>query len=106
MLLIIELAMLAGGIWAIFTGKIPSSLVGGKKHQVKGTMARVLGLLFILPLPVAFLGAVVLIALFGDAGQRYAIVLEIITVIGVALLAFVLVRIVGKPADQTSIPKQ
>ena len=40
MLLIIEIAMLIGGIYAIVSAKIPSFLVGGGKYQIEGMTAR------------------------------------------------------------------
>ena len=102
MLLIVEIAMLIGGIWAIVAGKVPSFLVGGGKYQVEGIVARLFGVLLILPLPVAFLGAVVLALLFGEDSIGYAALLEIVTVLGVAVLAVVLVRVVGKRVEPTS----
>jgi hypothetical protein len=101
-MLIIEIAMLIGGIWAIVAGKVPSFLVGGGKYQVEGVVARLFGLLLILPLPVAFLGGVVLALLFGEDGTGYAAMLEIVTVLGVAVLAVVLVRVVGKRIEPDS----
>jgi hypothetical protein len=43
MLLIVEIAMLVGGIYTIVSAKVPSILVGGGKYQVEGTAARLLG---------------------------------------------------------------
>ena len=99
MLLIIEIAMLIGGIYAIVTAKVPSFLVGGGKYQVEGTVARLFGVLLILPLPVAFLGGIILALLFGEDGTGYAVILELITVFGVAILATVLTRVVGKKVE-------
>ena len=102
MLLIAEIAMLIGGIWAIVAGKVPSFLVGGGKYQVEGLAARLFGVLLLLPLPVAFLGAIALTFLFGEEGTGYAAVLEIMTVVGVAILAVVLMRVVGKRVEPAS----
>ena len=99
MLLIIEIAMLIGGIYAIITAKVPSFLVGGGKYQVEGTVARLFGVLLILPLPVAFLGGIIFALLFGEDGTGYAVIFELITVFGVAIIATVLVRVVGKKIE-------
>ncbi len=96
MLLIVEIAMFVGGIYAIVSAKVPSFLVGGGQYQVEGMVARLFGVLLILPLPVAFLGAILLALLFGEEGTGYAVILELVTVLGVAILAVVLTRIVGK----------
>lgn len=101
-MLIIEIAMLIGGIWAVVAGKVPSFLVGGGKYQVEGVVARFFGVLLILPLPVAFLGGVVLTLLFGEDGTGYAAMLEMVTVLGIAVLAVVLVRVVGKRIEPAS----
>jgi hypothetical protein len=39
MLLIVEIAMLIGDIYAFVTAKVSSFLVGGGKYQVEGTVA-------------------------------------------------------------------
>lgn len=102
MLLIVEVVMLIGGIWTIATGKVPSFLVGGGKYQVEGLAARLLGLLLVLPLPVAFLGAFALGLLFGEDGAGYAALLELAIVLGVAVLAVVLMRVAGKRVEHVS----
>ncbi len=99
MLFIVEIAMLIGGIYAIVSAKVPSFLVGGGKYQVEGMTARLFGVLLILPLPIAFLGGIILALLFGEEGTGYAIILELITVLGVAILAVVLTRVVGKRVE-------
>lgn len=99
LLLILEVAMLIGGMYAIFTAKVPSFLVGGGKVQVEGMAARLFGVLFILPLPVSFLGGVILALLLGEEGKAYATILELIVVFGVAILATVLSRFVGKKIE-------
>ena len=99
MFLIVELAMFVGGIYAIVSAKIPSFLVGGRKYQVEGLAARWFGALLILPLPIAFLGGLILPLLFGEGGTGYAVILELVTVVGIAILAVVLTRIVGKRVE-------
>ena len=96
MLLIIELAMLFGGIYSIITAKVPSFLTVGGKFQVEGRDARFLGTLLSLPLPVAIAGGVVLSLFLGEDSTGYTIMLEFLTIFGVSLLAVVFVRVVGK----------
>jgi len=102
MLLIIEIAMLIGGIYAIVSAKVPSFLVGGGKYQIEGMTARLFGVLLVLPLPIAFFGGVILILLTGEEGTFYATMLEIGTVFVVSLLVVVLTRVVGKRVEPTS----
>ena len=96
MLFIIEMGMLIGGIYALITAKIPSILVGGKNHVVEGWPARLLGILFISPLPLAGLAGVVLVFLFGMDGTSIAGVLEMVFVFGAAIIGFVVVYAIGK----------
>jgi len=96
MLLIVEIAMLIGGIYAIATARVPGFLIGGGKYQVEGTTARLFGVLLILPLPIAFIGGFILALLFGEEGTGYAVILELVTVFGVAILSVVLTRVLGK----------
>jgi hypothetical protein len=101
MLLIVEVVMLIGGIWTIVTGRVPSFLVGGGKYQVEGLAARLLGFLLVLPLPVAFLGGLLLGLLF-EGGAGYATLLELVIVLGVAVSAVVLMRVAGKRVEHVS----
>ena len=96
MLLIIEILMLVTGLWAIFAGKAPSFLIGGGKYQIDGMYARLLGVLLILPLPTAFLGAIVLVVLIGEDGTGYAAILEIGTVAIIGIFVMILIRVIGK----------
>ena len=98
-MLLIEIGMLIGGIYAIVFAKVPSFLVSGGKYQAEGLVARWVGVLLLLPLPIIFLGNTILPLLFGEDGTQYTIMLEIITVLGVAVLSVVLVRVVGKRVE-------
>jgi hypothetical protein len=98
-MLLIEIAMLIGGIYAIVFAKVPSLLVGAGKHSVEGLIARWIGVLLILPLPIAFLGNAILPLLFGKDGAQYAGMLELITVLGFAILSGVLIRVAGKRVE-------
>jgi len=57
MILVLEILFLLSGVWAIFTGKLPAFLFGGDKYQIEGIAIRILGVVLLLPLPVAFIGA-------------------------------------------------
>jgi hypothetical protein len=55
LLLIAEIAMLVGGAYALFTGKLPQFLVGGKgEYKLEGGTARLIGLALMTPIPIAF----------------------------------------------------
>ena len=97
MILVLEIIFLISGLWAIFTGKLPSTLFSSAKYEIEGTAVRLLGVLLVLPLPVAFLGGVVLALLFGERATGYATIFEIVVVLGVAVIALVAVRFIRKP---------
>ncbi len=99
MLLILEIAMLVGGIWAIISGRVPSFLVGGGKYQVEGLVARLIGVVLLLPIPVVLLGAFAIGFFLGEDSSGYATLLEIVVVAGAALLAVILVRVGGKRVE-------
>ncbi len=96
MLLILEIAMLIGGIYALATGTVPAFLVGGGKVKIEGLTARLLGVLLILPLPTAFVGGVLMALLLGEEAANYAALLEIGVVFGIALLILIFSRVLGK----------
>jgi hypothetical protein len=102
MLLILEIVMLPGGIWAIISGKVPTFLVGGGKYHAEGLVARLIGVLFVLPLPIVFVGAFALGFLFGEGSKEYAILFEIVVVAGTALLAAILIRVGGRRVEYAS----
>ncbi|MCL4868286.1 MAG: hypothetical protein KJ063_04910 [Anaerolineae bacterium] len=98
MLLIIEIIMLIGGIYALASAKVPSFLLGNH-YQVEGGMARVIGALFIAPLPVSiFIGAALAI-LLGEHILDYAGIIELLTLLGVILLIIALMRTRGLPIE-------
>jgi hypothetical protein len=94
--------MLLGGIIALVTAKVPSFVVGGGKYQVEGTAARLFGILLMSPLPIAFMGAIWLGVFLGEEGTQYAALLEIGVVVVVALLAVILVRVVGQRVEHAT----
>lgn len=102
MLLIVELVMLIAGIWAIVAGKLPSFLFGGPKYRFEGRGVRWLGLILLLPLPMAFVGGVVLALLFGDQSSDYALLLELVIVLAAAIAVLIVSRFVRQPATTPS----
>jgi len=91
--------MLIAGIWAIISGKVPSFLFGGGKYTIESLYARLFGVLLILPLPIMFLGSIVLFVLFGEDAVEYSFLLELGTIMGIGILAMILIRVIGKPVE-------
>jgi len=99
MILGLEIGMLLGGAYALIAGKLPLLLVGGRQYKVEGIPARLIGLLLMTPIPLAFFGGIVLAFLFDQT--TYAIVAtigEIGLVLVVAISAVIAVRMARKPA--------
>ena len=74
MLVILEIAMLFGGAYALFTGKLPQ--IFGYQYVIEGTPARIIGFVFMIPLPVAFVIGFVLGMFLGEDGAVFAGILE------------------------------
>lgn len=101
MLLIVEIIMLIAGIWALATGKIPSILFGGPHYKLEGRGVRLLGVILMLPIPVALSGGVVLALLFGEQASGYAILFELAAILVVAIAALVVARHIRQPRVET-----
>ncbi|MBI9049186.1 MAG: hypothetical protein JEZ00_07195 [Anaerolineaceae bacterium] len=97
MLLILELAFLGFGIYAIFTGKMSGFLFGGGKYKIEGTAVRLLGVLLILPFPIIFVSSFILMLFIGEDALLYASLIEISVVVGVAIIASIAIRFIRKP---------
>jgi hypothetical protein len=103
MLLILEIAMLFGGGYALITGKMPTFLFGGPGYEVPAPSARIIGLLIALPLPVAVtlgfgLGLLNAMGLLSRSAMVLIAALgEWALVIGAAIVAAIAVRKVRKP---------
>ncbi len=76
MLLVVEVAMLFGGAYALFTAKVPQYFFGSN-YVVEGTPARIIGLLFMIPLPAALIVGFMLGLLMGRNGIGLAGIVEI-----------------------------
>ncbi len=105
LILFVEIGMFIAGIYAIVVAKVPSFLVGDGKYKVEGLVVRWLGVLLLLPLPIALLlfGPQGIISLVSASGL--AVILELIMVFGDAILFVGLVRVLGKGTDEIKIRK-
>jgi hypothetical protein len=104
MLLLVEIIMLIAGLWALAAGKLPSLLFGGPQYVLEGRGVRWLGLILILPLPIALAGGTVLTLLWGQQGTFYAFGLELLMVCVAGITALVVARAIRQPrvsADAT-----
>jgi len=95
--LIAEILMLIAGICAIIEGKIPSFLLGGARYKLEGRGVRWLGLILVIPLPVAYAVGVVLPFLFGAESAPYAVGIELMMVLVCATAAVVVSRYIRRP---------
>ncbi len=102
MLLILEIAMLVMGIIALAKGKVTFS----KTLVVRGAMARLIGIVFLLPLPLSFGAGFVLGFMMAAQGKNaldiriYGIVLEVVIVLGCGILGVILGYIGREPAKK------
>jgi hypothetical protein len=97
MLCIIELILLAAGLWAMIRGRIPSFLIGGPEYVLEGSGARILGLLLVLPFPLSVLVVVLLGLVFDMEASRFSLTVEILNLVLVAIIVFVGARLIRKP---------
>jgi flagellar basal body-associated protein FliL len=97
MLLTIEIIFLFAGIWALVAGKLPSFLFGGPKYRLEGGRVRLLGVILMLPIPIALVGGVVIGLLFGEQAEAYAMLFEIVAVLGVGIVAVIVGRLIRRP---------
>lgn len=98
MLLALEIAFLLGGLYAIFTGKLPGGfLFGGGKYTAEGPAARWLGALLLLPLPLAFAVGFILALLLGEGATPYIWIAELLIIISIAIIASILFRRIRRP---------
>ena len=97
--LIFGILLLVCGLWAIVTGKLPA-IVFGKKYQLEGPWARLIGVLLALPLPVSFTIDVALILLLGEErAEQYAGIVNLLIWVLALVTAWVMSRLVRKPQE-------
>lgn len=97
-LFIAEIVLFLAGIWALATGKVPG-VVFGKKYRIEGIGARLIGLILILPIPVALIAGVAFTLILGETqGSVYGTVVEIVTLVLCLLVALLISYRIRKPA--------
>jgi hypothetical protein len=103
MLFIIELMLLAAGLWAMISGRLPARLLrllfGKGEYVLRPNRARWYGLLLASPFPVASSVAFLLGALFGEIATRTAIVFEYLYLIAVIIASVVVARRIRRPSE-------
>ena len=102
MLLLVELLMLICGIWAIATGKLPRLLFGGSQYTAEGRKVRLLGVLLVLPIPLAILGTVLLDLLFGMQCSGCDALLELFIVGAVGFASLIVFRAIRQPVAKSN----
>jgi hypothetical protein len=91
MLLILEIGMLIAGIIALITGKLTLT----KKKVVLGTPARVVGLIWFIPLPVALLISLMLRPAKTQEEQNRLVTTILVIEIALILSCFILGLVIG-----------
>lgn len=100
----LSIAMLVFGIYGLAVGKLKT-----KTHEVTGMKARLIGLVLIGYLPIAFtLGLILGIAAVNsgteEAFEKYAFLIDLVVVIFLAVVALILFNIWKQPVGQTPAP--
>lgn len=95
-LLIVEVLMLITGVWSLISGALPAGLFkllfGKGEYKTDPRHARLFGLLLASPIPITFLGGLILGVLFGSAAVQYTAILEFFIVVVVSILAVMKAR--------------
>lgn len=95
MLFIVEILFFIMGLYALITSKLPSWFVG-KGYIAEGSQVRLLGILMVAPLPVAFCAGFTL-GIIDPNLVTYASALEIILILVAALVVVFTLRNIRKP---------
>ena len=103
MLFIIELLLLAAGLWALVLGRLPTGLLrllfGKGEYTLPPNRARWYGILLASPLPIAASATLLLTVLFGERSTRAAILFEYLYLITVVIASIVLARRIREPPE-------
>jgi hypothetical protein len=102
MLFVIEAAFLITGLYALFTAKMPSWVIG-KGYKAEGNKVRATGALMATLMPGMFCMGIVVGLMGGMMGfdpDSWAIGIEIITVILVAIIVSIILRNIREPITQ------
>jgi len=102
LILILQLAFLIAGIPAIFSGKAPEFLVG-KGFKIEGGVARLIGLLLIVPFAGGIFSGIVIGTLVGSRSLPtealgFISIIEILLILAVAVIATIWIRSIRKPS--------
>lgn len=99
MLLVAELLLFGTGLYLAITGKA-GAWIAGKGYSVEGGQARLAGVILALPLPLAFCAGIVIGII--DSDLLFAVsLIELLMVIGSAIIATVTIRNARKPMANT-----
>ena len=96
MLFILEIVFLIMGVYGLITAKLPPWFVG-KGYYAEGSEVRLLSDLMIVPLPLAFCAGLTLGIIDQDL-IGVATVIEIASIVIVAIIVTVVLRRIRKPA--------
>lgn len=99
MILALEILFLVAGLYALFTGKMPSWLAG-KGYKAEGNPVRLLGILMVAVLPSVLCGGVVIGIVSYEANfdpTWIAVAFEVISVIIAAIIVTIVLRRVRQP---------
>jgi|GEM_PF-6801737 hypothetical protein len=102
----LELAMAVWGVIVLFTGRLKVS----STKVVEGTAARLLGLLMLAPLPIAFMVGIAVGIWAGANGRAMddirmpLLASEVGIVIITAIIVFSIAHAIGKPPGQQQLP--
>ena len=101
-LLIAEIMMLVGGLYALIAGKIKLT----RNISLEGWRARIAGLFLIAPLPLALLVGLVIGFLIGigtlpSSAQGYGTIVELLLVLG-GLVGVVIYALIVKPRGEVA----
>jgi hypothetical protein len=99
MILALEILFLVAGLYALFTGKMPSWIVG-KGYKAEGNPVRLLGILMVAVLPSVFCGGIVIGIASAQADfdpTWIAIAFEFISVIVAAIIVTLVLRRIRQP---------
>lgn len=104
MLLTIELLFFGAGLWAILSGKLPTSILsilfGKGKYELTPDKTRLFGLFLLSPLPTTYLVLFLLTLLLGETGTGYAILFEIVYVLSTIIASIIIARKIRQPEIQ------
>lgn len=95
MLFIVEILFFIMGLYALFTAKLPSWFVG-KGYYAEGSQVRLLGILMVAPLPVAFCAGLTL-GLVNPDYISAASLIEIVLILTAAIIVVLTLRNIRKP---------